>query len=86
MVVAAVESEDRIRRDLHGELAAAIRNARPGLLAVLSSTPGIEQRTVSRAAALLVRACPRCFARIFHGHTHCPHCGVTVTEPAAPIR
>ncbi|HTE56351.1 MAG TPA: zf-TFIIB domain-containing protein [Kofleriaceae bacterium] len=27
---------------------------------------------------LLVRACPRCFARIFHGHTHCPHCGVTV--------
>lgn len=27
LVVAAVESEDRIRRDLHGELAAAIRNA-----------------------------------------------------------
>ena len=31
---------------------------------------------------LLVRACPRCFARIFHGHHHCPHCGVTVGVPA----
>jgi Zn-finger nucleic acid-binding protein len=34
------------------------------------------------AAALLVRACPRCFARIFHGHVHCPHCGVEVGVPA----
>ena len=33
-------------------------------------------------AELLVRACPRCFARIFHGHKHCPQCGVTVTAPA----
>jgi len=33
-------------------------------------------------AELLVRACPRCFARIFHGHSHCPHCGVTVGVPA----
>lgn len=31
---------------------------------------------------LLVRACPRCFARIFHGHSHCPHCGVAVGVPA----
>jgi Zn-finger nucleic acid-binding protein len=34
------------------------------------------------SAELLVRACPRCFARIFHGHVHCPHCGVTVGVPA----
>jgi Zn-finger nucleic acid-binding protein len=34
------------------------------------------------SAELLVRACPRCFARIFHGHSHCPHCGVTVGVPA----
>src|SRR5690606_29947112 len=34
------------------------------------------------SAALLVRACPRCFARIFHGHVHCPHCGVVVEKPA----
>lgn len=33
-------------------------------------------------AELLVRACPRCFARIFHGHVHCPHCGVSVGVPA----
>jgi len=33
-------------------------------------------------AELLMRACPRCFARIFHGHSHCPHCGVTVDVPA----
>lgn len=24
---------------------------------------------------LAVRACPRCTARVFHGHKHCPHCG-----------
>jgi Zn-finger nucleic acid-binding protein len=34
------------------------------------------------SAELLVRACPRCFARIFHGHSHCPHCGVGVEAPA----
>jgi Zn-finger nucleic acid-binding protein len=27
------------------------------------------------ACMLLVRACPRCTARVFHGHKHCPHCG-----------
>jgi Zn-finger nucleic acid-binding protein len=31
---------------------------------------------------LLVRACPKCLARVFHGHKHCPHCGV-VTESGA---
>ena len=32
--------------------------------------------------ALLVRACPRCFARIFQGYEHCPHCGADVSTPA----
>lgn len=26
-------------------------------------------------AALLVKACPRCVSRVFHGHKHCPECG-----------
>jgi Zn-finger nucleic acid-binding protein len=26
-------------------------------------------------AALLVKACPRCLSRVFHGHKHCPECG-----------
>lgn len=27
------------------------------------------------ASALLLKACPRCVARVFHGHKHCPGCG-----------
>jgi Zn-finger nucleic acid-binding protein len=27
------------------------------------------------AAQLLVKACPRCLSRVFHGHKHCPACG-----------
>src|ERR1044071_765473 len=26
-------------------------------------------------AELLVKACPRCLSRVFHGHRHCPECG-----------
>ncbi|MCB9562546.1 MAG: zf-TFIIB domain-containing protein [Kofleriaceae bacterium] len=41
-------------------------------------------------AALLVRSCPRCLAKVFHGHRHCPHCGaatdVAATVPAAEER
>lgn len=33
-------------------------------------------------APLLVRACPSCFRRVFHGHKHCPACGCNTTEPA----
>ncbi len=33
-------------------------------------------------AALLVKACPRCFARIFHGAKHCNDCGAEVDVPA----
>jgi Zn-finger nucleic acid-binding protein len=27
------------------------------------------------SAGLLVKACPRCLSRVFHGHKHCPGCG-----------
>src|ERR1043166_1191608 len=26
-------------------------------------------------AELLLKACPRCLSRVFHGHKHCPECG-----------
>jgi Zn-finger nucleic acid-binding protein len=32
---------------------------------------------------LLVRACPRCFARVFHGAKHCSECGAETQLPAA---
>jgi Zn-finger nucleic acid-binding protein len=35
------------------------------------------------SAELLVKACPRCFARIFHGHEHCSACGCNVDVPAS---
>jgi Zn-finger nucleic acid-binding protein len=27
------------------------------------------------SAELLLKACPRCLSRVFHGHKHCPECG-----------
>lgn len=32
--------------------------------------------------ALLLKACPRCLSRVFHGHDHCPTCGTTLARPA----
>lgn len=31
---------------------------------------------------LLVKSCPRCFARMFHGSKHCSMCGANVIAPA----
>lgn len=38
--------------------------------------------------ALLLKACPRCLSRVFHGHKHCPECGTelslaAIAEPTA---
>ena len=30
------------------------------------------------STALLVKACPRCLSRVFHGHKHCPECGAEI--------
>jgi Zn-finger nucleic acid-binding protein len=37
-------------------------------------------------AELLMKACPRCLSRVFHGHKHCPDCGaaLSVAASAAP--
>ena len=35
-------------------------------------------------AALLVKPCPRCLARTFQGHKHCPECGTSLDAHAAP--
>jgi Zn-finger nucleic acid-binding protein len=34
------------------------------------------------ASALLVKACPRCLSRVFHGHKHCPACGAELDVAA----
>jgi Zn-finger nucleic acid-binding protein len=39
-------------------------------------------------AELLLKACPRCLSRVFHGHKHCPDCGAELAiaatgEPAS---
>src|SRR6185295_4262923 len=34
------------------------------------------------SAELLVKACPRCLSRVFHGHRHCPECGAELAIAA----
>jgi Zn-finger nucleic acid-binding protein len=34
-------------------------------------------------AELLLKACPRCLSRVFHGHKHCPECGTQLDVAAA---
>jgi Zn-finger nucleic acid-binding protein len=31
---------------------------------------------------LLLKACPRCLSRVFHGHKHCPECGCEIALAA----
>ena len=31
---------------------------------------------------LLLKACPRCLSRVFHGHKHCPDCGAELSVAA----
>ncbi|HSS00734.1 MAG TPA: zinc ribbon domain-containing protein, partial [Kofleriaceae bacterium] len=33
-------------------------------------------------AELLMKACPRCLSRVFHGHKHCPECGAELALAA----
>jgi hypothetical protein len=35
---------------------------------------------------LLVKACPRCLSRVFHGHKHCPECGSELSVVATTLR
>jgi len=34
------------------------------------------------ASELLLKACPRCLSRVFHGHKHCPECGAELDRAA----
>jgi Zn-finger nucleic acid-binding protein len=34
------------------------------------------------SADLLIKACPRCLSRVFHGHKHCPECGAELALAA----
>ena len=35
------------------------------------------------ASHLLLKACPRCLSRVFHGHKHCPDCGGALAVAAS---
>ncbi|HEU0029802.1 MAG TPA: zf-TFIIB domain-containing protein [Kofleriaceae bacterium] len=65
-------------------------SSQAGLLACPHCGAGVPP-TASRCEhcshELLVKGCPRCLSRVFHGHKHCPECGtelsvVATTEPA----
>lgn len=56
-----------------------------GLLACPHCGAGVSPR--ARACAhctneLLLKACPRCLSRVFHGHKHCPECGAVLDRVA----
>jgi Zn-finger nucleic acid-binding protein len=56
----------------------AAPSSQAGLLACPHCGAGVAP-TAARcehcAAELLLKACPRCLSRVFHGHKHCPECG-----------
>ena len=41
------------------------------------------ERCAHCSAELLLKACPRCLSRVFHGHKHCPECGAELDVAAA---
>jgi Zn-finger nucleic acid-binding protein len=56
-----------------------------GLLACPQCGAGVAPSSSSCAycsAELLLKTCPRCVARVFHGHKHCPECGAGLEQAA----
>lgn len=57
-----------------------------GLLACPQCGAGVSPTASSCAHCsvhLLLKACPRCLSRVFHGHKHCPECGSQIDRAAA---
>jgi Zn-finger nucleic acid-binding protein len=60
--------------------------ASAGLLACPHCGAGVASSASSCAycsAELLLKTCPRCVSRVFHGHKHCPDCGAGLEQAAA---
>ena len=87
------------RHDVTGLAAGQMVRCRCGavtaLATIITMTPGTqcgaavatsEPSCGHCAAPLLLKACPRCLSRVFHGHKHCSECGTElgVAAPAAP--
>ena len=56
-----------------------------GLLACPHCGAGVSPTSKSCehcAQQLLLKACPRCLSRVFHGHNHCPECGAGLSLAA----
>ena len=57
-----------------------------GLLACPRCGAGVSPTAHACAycqSELLLKACPRCLSRVFHGHKHCPECGAGIEHAAA---
>jgi Zn-finger nucleic acid-binding protein len=56
-----------------------------GLLACPHCGAGVaptSNRCAHCSHELLLKACPRCLSRVFHGHKHCPECGAGLSLAA----
>jgi Zn-finger nucleic acid-binding protein len=65
-------------------LAAPSRQA--GMLSCPHCGAGVAETASSCdhcSSQLLLKACPRCLSRVFHGHKHCPECGAELAVVAA---
>lgn len=54
------------------------RSTQAGLLACPQCGAGVAPTAKACehcSAQLLLKGCPRCLSRVFHGHKHCPDCG-----------
>lgn len=64
----------------------AAPSAQAGLLACPQCGAGVAPAAKACehcAAELLLKACPRCLSRVFHGHNHCPACGTGLDVAAS---
>jgi len=61
-----------------GEVVTLTANTQAGLLACPNCGAGVAPtaKTCDHCSShLLLKGCPRCLSRVFHGHKHCPDCG-----------
>jgi Zn-finger nucleic acid-binding protein len=63
-------------------------SAQAGMLACPHCGAGVaptSPRCEHCSTELLLKACPRCLQRVFHGHKHCPECGAELERAAAAL-
>ena len=86
------------RYDVSGHPVGQRFRCRCGTVIALEAAPALDQLSCPHCGAgtsptastcahcsaeLLLKACPRCLSRVFHGHKHCPECGAELAIAAA---